>query len=151
MVATCALRPVQTRPTLTSICLTWKSGSSKLKSHSPREVTMGMVRPYPFQYRVVLPAALLVFLCVVACAQQSSAPKSVPIYLPGANGLVMLDYFSYDPGSARLWVPAGNLGSVDVIDTNTDQVSQVGGFPTAQVQFKGKLRTMGPSSVTVGD
>ncbi len=95
--------------------------------------------------------AVFSFLVVIACAQQSSAPKYTPITLPGAQGLVTLDYFAYDPGSNRLWVPAGNLGSVDVIDTNSNQVSQVSGFPTGQVQFKGKMRTMGPSSVTVGD
>ena len=104
-----------------------------------------------FVRRGTLAAAFVISACMTAGAQQSPAPKYVPISLPGANGLVTLDYFAYDAGSARLWVPAGNLGRVDVIDTNTDRVSEVGGFPTAQVQFKGKLRTMGPSSVTVGD
>ena len=109
-------------------------------------------RSYPGLSVSCLTVSLLL-LSVVAISQQSSAPTYAvePISLPGANGLVVLDYFAYDPASARLWVPAGNMGSVDVIDTNTSQVSQVGGFPVAQVQFKGKMRTMGPSSVSIGD
>ena len=104
-------------------------------------------------YRASFLTLFLLLLSIIAAAQQASAPKftTKPIALPGASGLVMLDYFAYDPASARLWVPAGNIGSVDVIDTNTDQVSQVAGFPVAQIQFKGKLRPMGPSSVSVGD
>jgi DNA-binding beta-propeller fold protein YncE len=111
---------------------------------------MGTLRVHSLVRRGASSAAFLIFACA-AMAQQGSAAKYVSIPLPGANGLVMLDYFAFDPASARLWVPAGNLGRVDVIDTNTDQVSQVTGFPTGQVQFKGKMRTMGPSSVTVGD
>ena len=98
-------------------------------------------------------ALYLLFISVFSNAQPSAAPKYAvkSIALPGAKGAVTLDYFAYDPASARLWVPAGNMASVDVIDTDTDRVSQVAGFPTAQVEFKGKLRTMGPSSVSVGD
>jgi len=42
--------------------------------------------------------------------------KVTPLPLPGAHGLVMLDYFAYDRNSRLLWVPAANTGSVDVID-----------------------------------
>jgi DNA-binding beta-propeller fold protein YncE len=63
----------------------------------------------------------------------------------------MLDYFAYDNSTRRLWVPAANTGSVDVIDTTTDQIKSVEGFSVAQVELRGKLRPMGPSSVAIGD
>ena len=53
--------------------------------------------------------------------------------------------------SHRLWVPAGNTGSVDVIDAATDKIKQVEGFAVAQVKLRGKTRPVGPSSVAIGD
>ncbi len=38
-----------------------------------------------------------------------------PISLPGASGVVALDYFAYDDSTGKLWVPASNTGNVDVI------------------------------------
>jgi len=98
-------------------------------------------------------AALLQFVVTAAAAQEADASKFTvkPLPLPGANGLVMLDYFAYDHGTQRLWVPAANTGSVDVIDTMTDQIKRVEGFSVAQIEFRGKLRSVGPSSVAIGD
>jgi DNA-binding beta-propeller fold protein YncE len=97
----------------------------------------------------------IVFLLIftVARAQEPPTPQFTikPLPLPGANGLVMLDYFAYDRASARLWVPAGNTGSVDVIDTTTDQITRLEGFPVGEVELRGKLRPVGPSSISVGD
>lgn len=61
----------------------------------------------------------------------------------------MLDYVAYDRSTHQLWVPAGNTGSVDVID-DSDQIKRIDGFPVVQIEFKGKPRPMGPSSVAVG-
>jgi hypothetical protein len=74
-----------------------------------------------------------------------------PLQLPGAHGVVTLDYFAYDRDRRLLWVPAANTGSVDVIDTTTDQIKRVEGFAVAEVEFRGKTRAMGPSSVAIGD
>src|SRR5438132_5850330 len=41
------------------------------------------------------------------------------------SGVVALDYFAYDRSTGKLWVPASNTGSVDVIDENSDAVSRV--------------------------
>ena len=96
---------------------------------------------------------LLLFMVAFAAAQETASQKRAVklLPLPGANGLVMLDYFAYDHASRRLWVPAGNTGSVDVIDTTTDQIQRVEGFSVAQVELRGKLRSVGPSSVAIGD
>lgn len=76
-----------------------------------------------------------------------------PLALPGAPpaGAVFMDYIAYDPIRHRVWVPAGNTGSVAVIDTKDEKITQVDGFPTADVEWGGRKRTVGPSSATVGE
>ena len=48
--------------------------------------------------------------------------------LPAANGLVVLNYLAYDHTGRLLWVPAAITGSVEVIDTTTDQIKRVEGL-----------------------
>src|SRR6059058_3506162 len=74
-----------------------------------------------------------------------------PISLPGATGTVALDYFAYDRATGKLWVPASNTGSVDVIDEAADAVSQVTGFKTGEVELRGRKVTLGPTAVSIGD
>src|SRR5215831_3583621 len=74
-----------------------------------------------------------------------------PLALPGASGVVSLDYFAYEPRSHRLWVPASNTGKVVIIDTRTDAVSSIDGFRTAEVDFRGKHPAVGPSSIALGE
>ena len=74
-----------------------------------------------------------------------------PITLPGASGVVSLDYFAYDRSTGKLWVPASNTGNVDVIDENSDAVSQVSGFKTGEVELRGRKVPPGPTAVSIGD
>jgi len=74
-----------------------------------------------------------------------------PISLPGATGTVALDYFAYDRATGQLWVPASNIGSVDVIDEKTDAVSQITGFPTGEIERRGRKITVGPTAASIGD
>jgi DNA-binding beta-propeller fold protein YncE len=74
-----------------------------------------------------------------------------PINLPGATGTVALDYFAYDSATGKLWVPASNTGSVDVIDEKTDAVSQITGFPTGEIERRGRKITLGPTAASIGD
>jgi DNA-binding beta-propeller fold protein YncE len=108
--------------------------------------------------RAVGAAALasLVAAAAWSAPPSSPAPASRPaprqIALPGAPATgVVMDFIAYDPAHRRLWVPAGDTGSVDVIDVATDKVSRVQGFATKEVERNGRKRTMGPSSVVVGD
>jgi DNA-binding beta-propeller fold protein YncE len=73
-----------------------------------------------------------------------------PISLPGATGTVALDYFAYDRATGKLWVPASNTGRVDVIDEKTDAVSQITGFPTGEIERRGKKITVGPTAASIG-
>src|SRR5213592_778921 len=74
-----------------------------------------------------------------------------PINLPAATGAVVLDYFAYDRATGQLWVPASNIGSVDVIDEKTDAVSQITGFPTGEIERRGRKITVGPTAASIGD
>jgi len=74
-----------------------------------------------------------------------------PLTLPGANGVVVLDYFAYDRSTGRLWVPASNTGFVDIINELTDSISQVGGFETGEVELRGKKVVLGPTAVSDGE
>src|SRR5437667_3616999 len=74
-----------------------------------------------------------------------------PISLPGATGAIALDYFAYDRATGKLWVPASNTGSVDVIDDKTDSVSQISGFPTGEIERRGRKITVGPTAASIGD
>jgi len=102
--------------------------------------------------RSVVAIFLLTFIAAIA-QNASPLPKYTvkPLALPGAKGKVMLDYFAFDGATNRLWVPAGDTGSVDVIDLATDQIQRIEGFPVAEVELMGKRRPVGPSSVSVGD
>jgi DNA-binding beta-propeller fold protein YncE len=73
------------------------------------------------------------------------------IALPGATADgVFMDYLLYDARTKAVFVPAGNTGAVDVIDTSDDSVKQITGFPTQEMERHGKKRVVGPSSATLG-
>src|SRR5215468_3140270 len=104
----------------------------------------------------------MLFLAIVASgcgiahapAQSTTPPRFVVhfIALPGATADgVFMDYLAYDRAHHRVWVPAGNTGSVDVVDASNDKLAQVEGFRIAEVERRGTKRTVGPSSATVGD
>jgi DNA-binding beta-propeller fold protein YncE len=88
---------------------------------------------------------------MMAAGTSASDYEIKPIALPGANGVVTLDYFAYDRATDRLWVPGSNTGSVYVIDGSTDAVSQVSGFKTGEVELRGRKVTLGPTAVAIGD
>src|SRR6476659_5466348 len=91
-------------------------------------------------------AAMTVAAALAACggggptaSVKASAPPSgstrndraSSLPLPGASGVVILDYLACDRAAGRVWVPAGSLGDVDVIDGAAGTISAVHGFPTA--------------------
>lgn len=98
--------------------------------------------------------------CLAMAFTQAGTPPAAPapatvhaLALPGAppSGGVFMDYIAYDRVHHRLWVPAGNTASVDVVDTRTEKITQLAGFPTAEFERGGTKRTVGPSSASVGE
>jgi DNA-binding beta-propeller fold protein YncE len=72
--------------------------------------------------------------------------------LPNAGATaISMDYIAFDPATRFVWVPAGNTGTVDVIDTSSGTVRPIPGFPTAEMGTGARKRLVGPSSVTVGE
>jgi DNA-binding beta-propeller fold protein YncE len=62
-----------------------------------------------------------------------------------------MDYIAYDAKTGYLWVPAINIGSVDVVDTSNNSVREISGFATNEVDVRGRKRAQGPSGVSIGD
>src|SRR5438132_4690044 len=105
---------------------------------------------------------LLVALAGVGCGTFTTAPAAATpagpaavhgIALPGVppTGGVLMDYIAYDRAHHRVWVPAGNTGSVDVLDATNDQVTRIEGFPTAEMERQATKPTVRPNSVTVSN
>jgi len=62
-----------------------------------------------------------------------------------------MDYIAFDPATHFVWAPAGNTGSVVIVDATTGTLKPISGFPTAEMGSGDRKRVVGPSSVTVGD
>src|SRR5262249_34413256 len=99
----------------------------------------------------IVPFTIFFLAAQLNAHKVTSDYELVPIPLPGASGVVSLDYFSYDRSTGKLWVPASNTGNVDVIDENSDAVSQVSGFKTGEVELRGRKVPLGPTAVSIGD
>src|SRR5215472_14557601 len=67
------------------------------------------------------------------------------------QGNITMDYIAYDPKTGYVWVPAINIGSVDVVDTSNGSVHEISGFATKELELKGRKRYQGPSGVATGD
>ena len=73
------------------------------------------------------------------------------ITLPGGSAAgIGMDYIAFDAATDSVWVP-GNAGAVSVIDVPSGKVRQVTGFPTQEVTFRERKRTLGPSAVSIGN
>jgi DNA-binding beta-propeller fold protein YncE len=92
----------------------------------------------------------VLFSLVVACSRQPEL-RGTSVPLPGAAPKVLLDYLAVDRAAGRVWIPAGETASVDVIDVATLGIQRIGGFATAEAQVFGKTVRVGPSAVTIGD
>ncbi len=81
-----------------------------------------------------------------------AAPTVHGVALPGApaDGVGM-DVIAYDRARHRVWVPAGNTASVDLIDTADDSVRRIEGFPVTEIERHGQKRTVGPSAAAIGN
>lgn len=84
-------------------------------------------------------------------APAGASLRVTAIALPGATGSVSLDLVAEDRVAGRVWIPAGETGSVDVIDEATGKVTRIEGFPTAEREGHGGKRVVGPSSATIGE
>ena len=76
--------------------------------------------------------------------------RSLP--LPGAGGEpVLMDYLATDRSSGRIWIPAGNTGSLMVIEALGSSIRRLDGFKMLEQEIFGKRWRVGPSAAAVGD
>lgn len=94
--------------------------------------------------KVVSKIAIMLSVLVMCTVLSAAA-----IELPGGPPVGM-DYLAYDGANHRVWVPAGNTGSVDVVNTTTRKIVRLNGFPTIPSPRPGRPN-MGPSSAAVGE
>src|ERR1700751_1174645 len=109
------------------------------------------------KYRIVLLLAVTLAMGGIAIAlhvasDQSASYTTRTLTLPDhGQGNITMDYIAYDPKTGYVWVPAINIGSVDVVDTRNDSVREIPGFATNEVEVRGGKRVQGPSGVSIGD
>ncbi|MEI8256183.1 MAG: hypothetical protein WCJ30_10980 [Deltaproteobacteria bacterium] len=87
----------------------------------------------------------------LAPVDEGSHLPSRPIVLPGGPGRVGMDFLGYDAAAHTVWIPAGNTGRVDVLDTTNGSVRTVDGFATTEIEGHNGRRVVGPSSVAIGE
>jgi DNA-binding beta-propeller fold protein YncE len=115
-----------------------------MKSHCESAFHLAM-------FCAIAPLSIFLTAAQLHAHKVTSDYELTPIALPGASGVVSLDYFAYDRSTGKLWVPASNTGNVDVIDEKSDAVSQVTGFKTGEVELRGRKVPLGPTAVSIGD
>jgi DNA-binding beta-propeller fold protein YncE len=99
---------------------------------------------------------LVVWIFLVGCAAppaSSPAPAAGSldaIPLPGATAPAAVDYIAYDDARARVWVPVGGTGSVDVYDVAKRTFTRIDGFASAPRVHDGRTVIAGPSAVAMG-
>src|SRR6202023_4410424 len=76
-----------------------------------------------------------------AASDQSGTYTTRTLALPDhGKGNITMDYIAYDPKTGYVWVPAINVGSVDVVDTSNSSVREISGFATKEIEVQGRKR-----------
>ena len=88
---------------------------------------------------------------VAEALRQTASAATTYVDLPGASGPAFLDYIAYEKSPSRVWVPVPETASVDVFDIATLTFHRIDGFANAKKEWHSKMRTFGPSAVTIGD
>jgi hypothetical protein len=103
--------------------------------------------------RLVVIVAISAIAVGLQAADEQNADYTVRILALPDHGQanITMDYIAYDPKTGYVWVPAINIGSVDVVDTSNGRVREISGFATKELEFRGRKRAQGPSGVSIGD
>lgn len=97
-------------------------------------------------------ANVILILSALLAADGAGAGLGVTrVALPGGGRPLALDYLAVDRAAARVFIPAGNAGSVDVLDLGSRHVTAIAGFATGPTNLPARDRWLGPSAVSLGD
>ena len=110
-----------------------------------------MKHPYPLVLVAIV--ALGAMPVVLHAADAQSAKRTVRILALPDHGQknITMDYIAYDSKTGDVWVPATNVGSVDVVNTRNNRVHEITGFATKEMEFQGRKFALGPSGVSIGE
>src|SRR5690242_8991006 len=112
---------------------------------------LGMKRPNSLLLVVTVGIAAIA-VGLQAAGDQNATYTVRTVALPDhGKGNITMDYIAYDPRTGYVWVPAINIGSVDVVDTSNGNVREILGFATNEVEVRGRKRAQGPSGVSIGE
>ena len=100
---------------------------------------------------VVVAIAALAVASQAANAQNANYTARILDLPDHGQGTISMDYIAYDPKTGYVWVPATNIGSVDVVDTSNGSVREIPGFATKEVEYRNRKFIQGPSGVSIGD
>lgn len=68
-------------------------------------------------------------LSVLLVADAAPTFEAASVTLPRVHGSAALDYFAAEGGAARVWIPEGSTGTLDVLDLTTKKLTGIAGFP----------------------
>ena len=117
----------------------------------PGATIFGMGRGNPLQLIVLLGLGAIAIGAPAAGDQNGNYTVRTLALPDHGHGNITMDYIAYDPKTGYVWVPAINIGSVDVVDTRDNSVREIAGFATNEVEVRGRKRAQGPSGVSIGD
>jgi DNA-binding beta-propeller fold protein YncE len=109
------------------------------------------------EHRNFLLLVVVVAIGAIAVGLQAADEKNANytvriLALPDhGKGTITMDYIAYDPKTGYVWVPAINIGSVDVVDTSNGSVREISDFATKEIEVQGRKRLQGPSGVSIGE
>src|SRR5947208_435425 len=102
--------------------------------------------------RLVVIVVISAIAVGLQAADEQNADYTVRILALPDHGQanITMDYIAYDPKTGYVWVPAINIGSVDVVDSSNGSVREISGFATKELELRGRKRAQGPSGVSIG-
>jgi len=92
--------------------------------------------------RLVVIVAISAIAVGLQAADERSADYTVRILALPDHGQanITMDYIAYDPKTAYVWVPAINIGSVDVVNTSNGLCDKGTGIPRSQTRSGAQRR-----------
>jgi hypothetical protein len=116
-----------------------------------RATIIAMQRRNPLHLLVILAIGAIALGLQAADVPNANSTVRILALPDHGQGNITMDYIAYDPQTGYVWVPAINIGSVDVVDTSNGTVREISGFATKEIEVKGRKRAQGPSGVSIGN
>ena len=128
-----------------------RSGTGALSGSKAGARLIAMERRNSLVLVVVVAIGALAFGLRAADEKNTNYMVRTLVLPDHGKGTITMDYIAYDPKTGYVWVPAINIGSVDVVDTSNGSVREISDFATKEIEVQGRKRFQGPSGVSIGE